>query len=128
MAVLATKTSPTPAREPRILTQAALRAAALLDVPQGELALILGLSPASVSRMKAGTYQLDRARKEWELAALWVRLFRSLDSITGGRDDASRAWLHSPNDALGGKPVELIRQVTGLVRVMEYLDAARARV
>ena len=69
------------------LTTAVLRAAELLQVPQSELAGILGLSPATVSRMSSGQYLLQVDRKEWQLAALFVRLFRSLDSITGGRDD-----------------------------------------
>lgn len=123
-----TRTAPLPARDRLVLTRATLRAAEILGLPQGQLAEVLGLSPASVSRMKAGAYQLDQSRKEWELAALWVRLYRSLDSITGGHDAASRAWLQSDNQALQGRPADLVRQVTGLVRVVEYLDASRARV
>jgi hypothetical protein len=119
---------PDPQRSRAALTKATLKAAELLAVPQGQLGDIIGLSGASISRMKAGSYQLDPARKEWELAALWVRLFRSLDSITGGRDDASRAWLHSANTVLGGRPADLIRDITGLVHAVEYLDASRARV
>lgn len=115
-------------RDRAALTKATLKAAELLDLSQGHLGEVLGLSGASVSRMRSGVYLLDETRKEWELAALWVRLFRSLDSITGGRDDASCAWLHSPNTALGGTPAHLIREVTGLVHVVEYLDASRARV
>lgn len=122
------RVAPSPTRERLVLTKATCRAAEILGLPQGHLAEVLGVSPASVSRMKSGAYQLDRGRKEWELAALWVRLYRSLDSITGGHDEASRAWLQSDNTALQGRPVDLIRQVTGLVRVVEYLDAARARV
>ena len=119
---------PSADRDRLILTKAACRAAEILGLPQGQLAEVLGVSPASVSRMKAGTFQLDQNRKEWELAALWVRLYRSLDSITGGHDEASRHWLQSENRALQGRPASLIRQVTGLVRVVEYLDASRARV
>lgn len=118
--------SPAPERDRAVLSQATLRAAELLAVPQAELAAIIGLSPASISRMKTGAYLLDRGGKEWELAALWVRLFRSLDSITGGRDELSRSWLTSQNAALHARPVDLIRTVTGLVRVVEYLDAVRA--
>ena len=122
------RTAPSADRERLILTKACCRAAEILGVPQGQLAEVLGVSPASVSRMKTGAYQLDKSRKEWELAALWVRLYRSLDSITGGHDEASRQWLQSENLALRGRPMALIRQVTGLVRVVEYLDASRARV
>jgi hypothetical protein len=90
------------------LTQAVIRAAELLDVPQAELASILGVSTATVSRMSSGRYLLQPDRKEWQLAALFVRLFRSLDSITGGRDDLSRSWLRSRNEALRAIPASLL--------------------
>jgi transcriptional regulator with XRE-family HTH domain len=108
------------------LTAALIRAAAILKISQSELAEILGLSPASVSRMAHGNYLLDPAGKEWQLAALVVRLFRSLDSVTGADDEASRQWLRSQNSALSGVPAELVKQVSGLVSVVQYLDASRA--
>lgn len=110
------------------LTEAVLKSAALLDVPQAELAVILGLSAATVSRMGSGRYLLQTGRKEWQLAALFVRLFRALDSITGGRDDLSRAWLHSHNRALQGVPAAMLGEVEPFVRVVQYLDASRAAV
>jgi hypothetical protein len=57
-----------------------------------------------------------------------VRLFRSLDAIVGSDDVAARAWLRADNRALGGVPFELIRDAAGLVRTVDYLDAARARI
>jgi len=108
------------------LTGAVLEAAKLLGVSQAELGQILGLSPASVSRMAAGRYLLDPAGKEWQLGALFVRVFRSLDSITGGNDELSRSWLRSDNAALGAVPGALLSEVTGLVGVVQYLDASRA--
>ena len=123
------KTAIKPEIEPRrMLTGAVLRAAALLELNQSRVAEILGLSPATVSRMASGTYALDSGKKEWELGALFVRLFRSLDSLVGSNDTAARAWLNSDNRALGEKPVELIRSAEGLVRAVHYLDASRGRV
>ena len=125
------QTSPVDTRSPaaqQTLTKAVLQAAELLDVPQAELATILGLSPATVSRMNSGTYLLQPNRKEWQLAALFVRLFRSLDSITGGRDDLSRAWLRSRNHALMATPASLLGEIESFVRVVQYLDASRAAV
>ncbi len=40
---------------------------------------------------KRRRYQLAPNRKEWELALLFVRAFRSLDSIVG-EDLAARPW------------------------------------
>jgi hypothetical protein len=110
------------------LTHALLHAADLLDIPQAELAAILGVSPATISRMSSGRYLLQPDRKEWQLAALFVRLFRSLDSITGGRDELSRAWLRSHHSALMGTPASLLGDIESFVRVVQYLDSSRAAV
>jgi hypothetical protein len=112
----------------KTLTRAVLDSAKLLDVSQIELADLLGVSPATVSRMNSGRYLLQPDRKEWQLAALFIRLFRSLDSITGGRDDLSRAWLRSHNRALMAVPATLLGEIESLVRVVQYLDASRATV
>ena len=111
-----------------VLAMAALRAADGLALSQADLARVLGLSPATVSRLAHGQKRLEPASKPFELAALFVRLFRSLDAIVGSDDAAARAWLRSPNLVLGGVPLELIRDLTGLVRTVDYLDAARARI
>ena len=108
------------------LTAAVLRVATLYQVSQADLGRILGLSAASVSRMAAGRYLLDPEGKEWQFAALLVRLFRSLDSITGGNDELSRQWLRNYNAALSATPVSLLGEITGLVNVVQYLDASRA--
>jgi transcriptional regulator with XRE-family HTH domain len=114
--------------EPRlVLTGAVLRACALLEITQASLAQILGVSPSTISRMANGTYTLDEQKKEWELGALFVRLFRSLDAVIGSNDAAARGWLNGENSALAARPMELIRSTEGLVRVVQYLDAARGR-
>src|ERR1700676_3821082 len=101
----------------RVLTGAVLRASALLEITQSSLAQILGLSPSTVSRMANGTYTLDTHKKEWELGALFVRLFRSLDALIGSNDSAARGWLHGQNRGLIGRPIDLIRSTEGLVRL-----------
>lgn len=111
-----------------VLGRAALRAADMLDLPAATLAAVIGLSEASVSRLKAGTYRLREGDKAFELAALFVRLFRSLDAVTGGDIAVARVWMVSGNIALGGVPAQRIRDVTGLVETLAYLDAARARI
>lgn len=118
---------PAPTSE-AVLTKAVVRAAALLGLSQRELAGILGVSGATASRLCASRYLLSPQRpKEWELARLFVRLFRSLDALWG-HDEVARTWLGSYNHALAACPRELIPSVEGLVRVVGYLDAARGRV
>ena len=110
-----------------VLSKAVARAAERLDVSKTLLAKVLGVSAPTVTRLYNGSYQLDPKRKEWDFALLFVRLFRSLDSIVGDEVTARR-WLGGDNLALNAKPVELIRQTEGLVRVVQYLVASRALV
>jgi uncharacterized protein (DUF2384 family) len=110
-----------------VLSKAVTRAAERLDVSKTMLAKVLGVSAPTVTRLYNGSYQLDPKRKEWDFALLFVRVFRSLDSIVGD-DVTARKWLLSENSGLQAKPVELIRQTEGLVRVVQYLDASRALV
>jgi len=113
--------------EAAVLSKAAVRAARLLDLTQRDVSAALGVSEATASRLFAGKYLLspDRA-KEWELARLLVRLFRSLDALWG-HEDTARTWLSSDNLALAARPRDLLRSVEGMVRVVAYLDAARGR-
>lgn len=109
-----------------VLTKAVLRAAEHLHLTSKLLATTLGLSEASVSRMKSGDYLLHRGQKSFELAVLFVRLYRSLDAIVGGDDAVAGAWLRNDNTVLGDKPANLIQSVSGLMNVIHYLDARRA--
>lgn len=110
-----------------VLSKAVVRAARLLGLTQRDVAAALGISEATTSRLFASKYMLspDHA-KEWELALLLVRLFRSLDALWG-HEESARLWLTSHNIALGGRPQDLLRSVEGMVRVVAYLDAARGR-
>ena len=109
-----------------VLSRATVRAARLLAVSQVTLADVLGVSAATMSRIATGQKTLEPGSKPWQLAALFVRLFRALDAIVGS-DEAARAWLRGANLALGGVPLDLIRDPAGLSRVVDYLDASRAR-
>jgi hypothetical protein len=111
------------------LSKAVIRAAELLQLRQTIVAEVLGVSEPTASRLFSGVYKLDAGRKrEWEFAVLFVRLFRSLDAILGHGEEA-RQWLQAPNRAFAGeRPIELIRNAQGLIRVLNYLDAARGRI
>ncbi|QKT03148.1 XRE family transcriptional regulator [Ectothiorhodospiraceae bacterium 2226] len=111
-----------------VLSKAVLGAARALGLAQAQLARVLGLSPASISRMQSGAYRLNPDAKEWELAALLVRLYRGLDAIVAGDEVALRAWMKNPNRDLDAVPAELVTAIPGLVRAVDYVDAHRARV
>ena len=114
--------------EGAVLTKAAVNAADRLGLTARILSAVIGVSEATVSRLKRQDVLLERGTKPFELAVLLVRLFRSLDAIVGGEEPVARAWLKNDNAALGAAPLEKIATITGLVDVIAYLDARRALV
>jgi hypothetical protein len=112
------------ARRETVVTKAAQRAAESLGLNQRELGEVIGVSEAKVSRLGRMS-ALAENKKEFELALLFLRLFRSLDALVGGDEDKARLWLHAENRYFGDVPANLIRSVEGLTRVVQYLDAMR---
>lgn len=110
-----------------VLARAFERAAAELHLSRGVQAQLLGVSEASLSRLAHGRRVIDPESKEGELARLFLRAWRSLDALTGGDPSRARAWLHAENAHLGAPPISLLQHVTGLVHVLEYLDAMRGK-
>ncbi|MEX0957226.1 MAG: MbcA/ParS/Xre antitoxin family protein [Rhizobiaceae bacterium] len=97
-----------------------LRAADRLGLSLGDLSAVVDVSKP-LERLKQNGPSLTG--KPYELALLFVRLYRSLDAITGGDDTVARQWLRNKNTALGCIPAERIRSVAGLTDVLAYLDA-----
>lgn len=112
----------------QVVSKAVVRAAQELGLRQSELAAILGMSPASVSRLMAGDFLMVESSKPFELALLLIRIFRNLSGVFGDQMGDARAWMRVENLALGGVPAQLIGSATGLVNTVTYLDAARARI
>ncbi|GAB0117636.1 MbcA/ParS/Xre antitoxin family protein [Acidisoma sp. 7E03] len=115
------------ATEAQVVGKAVTRAADHLGIPNRALARILGLSEASISRLRAGEFNLPADSKAFELAVLLIRLYRGLDAIVGGDTVAARSWLRGPNTALHDSPFQLIQTVSGLTQTVQYVDAHRAR-
>ena len=121
------KSRPEPAPdEAAVVTKAALRAADRLGIRNTVLARIVGVSEPTVSRMRRGDYLLTKDQKPFELAVLFIRLYRSLDAIVDGDDAVAQSWMQNENTALNGRPLTLIQTVAGLINVIQYLDARRA--
>lgn len=132
--------------ESSILAAAVSRAAEHLGIPNRRLAAVVGISEASLSRMARGGFAPRRGDKEFELCALFLRLFRSLDAFAGGDREAARAWLRAPNIGLaalppedyrlpreelarrGKVPLDEIATIPGLLDVIDYLDSRRGSV
>jgi transcriptional regulator with XRE-family HTH domain len=120
--------APAAADRSEVLTSAIARIAELWGLSNAKLAAILGLSPATVSRLRHGQARLDPASKSFEAGQFLLRLFRSLDALLGSDDDAARRWLEADNLDLGGKPIEQVETMRGLIELCDYVDFYRARV
>jgi len=116
------------ANQNRILSEAVVRVAGCWQLTNEQLGAILGLSPATASRLRSGGFQLDRSGKAFELGQYLIRLFRSLDALMGSDDRAAISWLKTANLDLGGRPIDLIRSIRGLGDVTDYVDDYRAQV
>ncbi|HET6941186.1 MAG TPA: MbcA/ParS/Xre antitoxin family protein [Sphingomicrobium sp.] len=112
----------------RVLTIAVSRAADLWDLTNATLGTIIGVSSPTASRLRSGQKKLLRGTKPFELGQYFVRLFRSLDALTGSDDKSAVSWLRTENKDLGGRPIELIKTVKGLAEVSNYVDDFRARI
>ena len=109
-----------------VLAKATLRAATLLGLSGRQLAEVIGSSESTVSRLAGGARALAPQSKPGQLAMLVIRVYRSLDALVGNDSQARLRWLQSYNEALGTTPLQALRTPEGLVRVVTYLDGARA--
>jgi hypothetical protein len=111
--------------EEAVISKALKRASEYWSINNKQLGEFCGLSEATISRLKNGQYVLDYNSKSWQLALIFLRIFRGLDAYMGGNVDNEKAWLKANNNALGGKPIELMKNVEGLASVAQYIDYAR---
>jgi uncharacterized protein (DUF2384 family) len=112
----------------KLLTSAISKIASFWGLTNVKLGAILGLSEATISRLRSGKTFLDPASKSFEAGQFLLRLFRSLDALMGSDDEAARSWLTSHNMDLEARPIDLIDSFKGLMTVCDYVDAGRARV
>lgn len=111
----------------RILSTAVAEVARHLEISSTELGNIIGVSQASASRLMRGEFAVRENTKEWEFAALLVRLYRGLFSIVGNNDQLAKDWLKSRNSAFGNEiPFAVIQKAAGLVHACDYIDAHRS--
>ena len=107
-----------------VLTTAVIRAANTLGLNQSEVARMLGLSQPTGNRLMNGEFHLRQLRTEWQLALIFVRVYRGLEGVLGDVD-AARNWLSQYHHTFNSRPRDLLQRVEGLVRVVTYIEAYR---
>ena len=111
----------------QVVSKAVLKAMELMGISGNDMPKIIGHSSSFFSRLRKQNATFKKSDKTWELAILFLRLFKSLDTLSGGHDEYAKGWLHSQNLHLKGIPFEIIQQTEGLIRVIQYLDSMRGQ-
>lgn len=114
--------TPDSAQAAAVLAKATVRAAEVLKLTGQQLASILGVSEASVSRMRGSAARLAPASNEGQRAVLFLRSFRLVEALLGGNLEQCRAWFRGTNLALRAVPLELMTTIVGMVQVEAYLQ------
>lgn len=107
---------------PALLTKAVFRAVDQLGLTEN-VSSLLHVSADEVARLRAGERVLDPQRQEWQRALQVIGLFRTIVAVLGSVE-RSKAWLDTPNETLGGRPVDLLG-TPNADRVHRYLDSVR---
>ncbi len=106
----------------KVLSKALLNAGKELGVSQSILGKVIGKDRTSIHR------GIEPSSKSGELALLFIRCYRSLYVLIGGKNGDMKHWMHTENRHTGGVPAEQIQTVQGLNHVLEYLDAMRGKI
>ena len=109
--------------ETHVLGEAFLNLTKPLGLTQSQLGQVIGKNRSSIVRNG-----ISPQSKEGELALMLIRIYRSLHAMVGGDAELMNHWMHTENSHTLGIPSEQIMSVSGLNRVMEYLDAIRGKV
>jgi len=105
-----------------VLSEALLNTGKALGMTQAQVGNVIGKDRTTLGR------GLSSTSKAGELALLFIRCYRSLYVLIGGKPDDMKHWMHTKNCHTGGTPVEQVQTVQGLNHVLEYLDAMRGKI
>ena len=105
-----------------VLGEAVLNAGAKLGLSQSEVGKIVGRDRTTIARsgIKPDT-------SSGKLALLLIRVYRGLYALVGGKEEDMQHWMNTKVHSLRGIPSEMVKDITGLVHVVEYKDAMRGK-
>ncbi|MHB8744159.1 MAG: MbcA/ParS/Xre antitoxin family protein [Sulfuricaulis sp.] len=109
--------------ESDVLAEAVLNAGKEMGLAQADVGRIIGRNRGSIRR--GG---IDPAEKSGEIAAMLVRIYRSLYALFGDDQKTLQYWLNTENLHTRGIPRQQLFSVDGLVTVLHYFDAMRGKI
>lgn len=114
-------------QEDVVLTKAICNLSKFLSLTGKDLGNIIGISESSASRLSQGKKLITPNTKEGEMALLLLRIYRSLNAMVGNNHEKAKLWLKSQNKYFHNKPIDEMKTIPGLIRVLNYLDAMRGK-
>jgi len=107
----------------QVLATAFLNAGKELGLSQSVLVEIIDRDRSSISRNG-----ISPNTNSGKLALMLIRVYRSLFVLMGGNNTHIKHWMVTQNLHTGGIPAEQVRDISYLVKIVEYLDAMRGKV
>jgi hypothetical protein len=98
-----------------------------LALSNEEISEIIGVHRNTLSRSFKNN-EINSHSKEGEFSLLLIRVYRSLFALNGGNLEAMKHWLRTKNHHVQGIPLEIMKTVLGMSRVVNYLDAIRGKI
>ncbi len=98
-----------------------------MKISKTDFSEIIHQSPNTVTRIFKNQ-SLEPKSAPGELALLLIRMYRALFALNGGNKDAMIHWLNTHNHHIQGVPLIEMKSITGLVKIVNYLDAMRGKV
>ena len=111
----------------QVLATAVLKLKDILKISSDDLGKIIGVHRNTITRFLKKA-DIDPNSKEGELSLLLIRVYRSLYALNGGNVGAIRHWLTTKNRHIQGVPLDCMKSVLGLSKVVNYLDAIRGKI
>ena len=106
----------------QVVSKALVRAAGDLGLNGCQMARTIGLSEATISRVRRGAHLITPDTKSYELSLMVIRIHKALMEIMGQDPDAVKSWMRAENTELKAVPAKKIGDIRGLVSVLAYAE------
>jgi hypothetical protein len=115
-------------KEALIMSEAILTIQSDLNLSDGELSNILGLSVNNLMKRKESKSLFTLYDENaFTQAVLLGHLYLGLCAVLGDNIDALRYWLSADNIYLRDRPLRLMQKENGLSTIVNYLEFFRSR-
>src|SRR3990167_2741272 len=99
----------------------------ILNISNNDISEIIGVHRNTLTR-SLNHNKIESKSKEGECSLLLIRIYRYLFALNGGNVEAMKHWLRTNNRHIQAIPLEAMKTVLGLSRVVNYLDAIRGKI